>query len=90
MSGAEPDFSFTRFSRRRRQLKRQAILNANRLIVQCAEDTVFYRDDHAWIDKLLQKNRYHHIESVTSQFPHGKGYMLLSTQKIVSNRQRAV
>jgi Protein of unknown function (DUF4238) len=90
MSRAEPDFSFTRFSRRQRQLKRQEILNANRLIVQCAEDTVFYRDDHKWIDKLVQKNRYHRIEAVTSQFPHGTGHMLLSTQKIVAKRPPAV
>jgi hypothetical protein len=90
MSGAKLDFSFTRFSQRQLHLKRQEVLNANRLIVQCAEDIVFYRDDHAWIDKLVEKNRYHRIEAVTSRLPHGTGYMLLSTQKIVARRPPSV
>jgi hypothetical protein len=55
----------------------------NRLIVQCAEDLVFYRDDHEWIGDFVAKNRYYRIEAVTDRIPYGTGFMNISTQRIV-------
>jgi Protein of unknown function (DUF4238) len=43
------DPSFTSFGYRRRSPGRQELMALNRLIVRCAEETVFYRDDHPWV-----------------------------------------
>jgi hypothetical protein len=40
-----PDLSFAKFKAAPRRLKRAEILGLNRLIVQCAEDLILYRDD---------------------------------------------
>ncbi|MGI8569700.1 MAG: hypothetical protein ACR2KT_11825 [Methylocella sp.] len=83
MSGASTDLSFTKFSRTRRLLKSLEICNINRLLVQCAEDIVFYRDKHDWIEKFVAKNRHYRIQTVTSRFPQGTGFLLISSQRIV-------
>jgi hypothetical protein len=40
------DFSFSRLERRIREVSRHEVVSLNRLIVRCAETTVFFRDDH--------------------------------------------
>ena len=56
----------------------------NRLIVRCAEDTVFYRDNSAWVQRFIAKNRHYRVESSTSKQPAGNGSLLTSRLKIVS------
>jgi hypothetical protein len=65
-------------------LRRSEIVEINRLIVQCAEDLVFYRDNHKWIGDFVAKNRHYRIEAITDRIPYGTGYMNISTQRIVS------
>ncbi len=83
LSGTVPDLSFAKFTSQRRTLRRSEIVEINRLIVQCAEDLVFYRDDHEWIGDFVAKNRYYRIEAVTDRIPYGTGFMNISTQRIV-------
>jgi len=64
-------------------LRRSEIVEINRLIVQCAEDLVFYRDDHEWIADFIAKNRHFRIDAVTDRIPYGTGFANVSTQRIV-------
>lgn len=83
---ATPDLSFSKFTSRQRILPRSEIVGINRLIVRCAEDLVFYRDNHEWISAFVAKNRHYHIEAVTNRMPYGTGFMNFSTQRIVLNK----
>src|SRR5580704_4435551 len=50
LSRTKPDLTFAKFRATSRKLKRNEILDLNRLIVQCAEDLILYCDDRAWIE----------------------------------------
>jgi hypothetical protein len=84
MSGADIDVSFAKFGHSRRALGRQEILDINRSLVRCAEETVFYRDDRKWIKPFVTKNRQYRIEAKVSKLPHGTGFAIVSNQRIVS------
>jgi Protein of unknown function (DUF4238) len=56
------DSSFASFGYRRRRPSREEVARINRLIVRCAEDTVFYRDNHHWVMPFVSKNRHYRIE----------------------------
>lgn len=49
------DFSFSGFRRIVRHLTRQEVTHVNRLLVQCAETTVYFRDNHAWVSDFIKK-----------------------------------
>jgi hypothetical protein len=89
LSTAVPDFSFNKFTSRRRTPPHSKILEINRLIVRCAEDMIFYRDNHEWIGKFIAKNRYYRIEAVTKRIPHAEGFLNISQQQVVSYRPNA-
>ena len=67
-------------------LRRSDIIKINRLIVQCAEDLVFYRDNHKWISNFVAKNRHYRIDAVTNRIPYDTGFMNISTQRIVLHK----
>ena len=89
LSGTVPELSFRKFRHRQRALRHAEVLDINRLIVRCAEDMVFYRDDLPWVLNFVEKNRYYRIETVTERIPHGTGFVVISTQQIVSRKPRA-
>jgi hypothetical protein len=62
---------------------RSEIIEINRLIVRCAEDMVFYRDNYEWIGKFVAKNRYYRVESATKQVPDAEGFLIYSQRQIV-------
>jgi hypothetical protein len=78
------DFSFANFHCCRRSISHKEAEEINRLIVRCAEDTVFYRDDLAWVQKFITKNRHYRVEPSTSKQPTRNGFLLTSRLKIVS------
>lgn len=84
LSGTKPDLSFAKFSAAPRRLKRAEIVDLNRLIVQCAEDLILYRDEREWIQGFVAKNRRFRIEPVTHTLAHGTGDLLVSTQRILA------
>jgi hypothetical protein len=84
LSGAKPDLTFQSFRSRKIQLDRQQIAIINRCLVRCAEDTVFYRDDAAWVAPFVAKNSRYRVEGITQQLPHGRGFLNVSTQRIVA------
>jgi hypothetical protein len=72
LSGTKPDITFAKFEATSRHLKRAEVLGINRLLVRCAEDLVFFRDDQKWIEGFVSKNRRYRIQSVTHKLPHGR------------------
>jgi hypothetical protein len=77
------DFSFANFRCRRSSVSHKEAEEINRLIVRCAEDTVFYRDDLAWVQKFIAKHRHYRVEPSTSKQPTRNGSLLISRLKIV-------
>lgn len=67
------DFSFSRFSHSSHNLGRKAVVDINRLIVRCAETTVFFRDNLKWVLAFVERNSRFRIEPQTIKIPHGKG-----------------
>lgn len=80
------DYSFSKFKYSIRKLNRQEIININRLVVQCAEDIVFFRDNHEWISKFVTKNAKYWIEPKTHRIPYSGGAYLLFTQEIAERK----
>jgi len=60
-----PDLSFAKFTSSRHRLSYSEVVEVNRLIVRCAGDLVFYRDDLAWVAGFVAKNRHYRIETIT-------------------------
>lgn len=77
------DLSFANFRCHRRKISRKEAVEINRLIVRCAEDTVFYRDDSAWVQRFIAKNRHYRIESTASKQRAGNGFLVTSKLEIV-------
>jgi len=69
------DFSFSQFRGAVRKLRRSEVVGINRLIVRCAETTVFFRDDHEWVPGFVKKNAGFRVEPRTRRAPHGKGLL---------------
>ncbi len=84
LSGRRPDLTFAKFSATHRYLERPEVLEINRLLVRCAEDLIFFRDDGDWVQRFVAKNRRYRIESVTHKLPHGSGEVQVSTHRIVA------
>ena len=78
------DFSFAKFGYRSLRPSRNELRELNRSIVRCAEDFVFYRDDHAWVRSFVSKNRWYRVEPRTDSLPTDGGTFLVSTQSVVA------
>jgi hypothetical protein len=83
------DFSFSNFRYAIRKLTRAEVFGTNRLIVRCAENTVFFRDDHVWIPRFVKKNAAFRIEPMTRRIPHGSGTILWFTQEVIEIPDRS-
>ena len=84
LSRTEPDLAFPKFRARPHKLKRQELLTINRLLVQCAEDLILYRDDRDWIEGFVAKHCHCRVELVTQTLSHETGDALVSTHRIRS------
>ena len=81
----QADFSFANFDCRIRDISRTELVQLNRLIVRCAEETVFYRDDSPWVQPFVAKNRQYRIEPITQELATPTGTFPISTQRIVAS-----
>ena len=80
------DFTFGRHRFRQRQLARDELLAVNRLLVQCAEDLVLYRDDHPWVKAFIAKYSAYYVETVIQELPTSGETLVVAQQKIVRKR----
>ncbi len=79
------DLAFANFRYHTRNVSRQELVKLNCLIVRCAEDTVFYRDDHPWVQPFIAKNRHYRIEPHTHELTTPTGIQLVFTQTVVAS-----
>jgi Protein of unknown function (DUF4238) len=77
------DFTFANFSSHSRKVNRQEVMKINRLIVRCAEEIVFYRDDYPWVQPFIAKNRYYRIEASIREITTQLNKVSFLTQRIV-------
>ena len=82
----ELHFSFEQLRARVRTIGHGEIHQINRRIVQCAEDLVFYRDDHPWVRPFVAKYAPYHIGTRTTEIETPRGAMLISQQRILERR----
>jgi hypothetical protein len=87
LSRTQPDLTFAKFKARERKLKPREVTDLNRLIVQCAEDLVLFRDDQAWIEGFVAKNRRYHVEPVTHTLNHDGGDAIVATHRIQARHE---
>jgi len=78
------DLSFRDFNYRRRDVGADEITGLNRLIVRCAEETVFYRDAHPWVQPFVEKNRRYRIEAETQRTMENGGVMMVTRLRIAA------
>ena len=79
------DFSFADFGYRVSDVSHAELVKINQLIVRCAEDTVFYRDDFPWVRKFIKRNRHYRVEMATDKLPTKKGTFVVFRQRIVAS-----
>ncbi len=63
------DFTFPGFGSKRRKVGHQEIRTINSLIVRSAESLVFYRDDHDWVARFINRHKNYRIESAVKRIP---------------------
>jgi|ERR1700734_511634 len=64
LRGQPQDLKFGKFAATRRATKRHEVVYLNRLVVQCAEELVFYCDECWWVDPFVIKNSKYRLENV--------------------------
>jgi Protein of unknown function (DUF4238) len=77
------NFTFANFSSHSRKVNRQEVMKINRLIVRCAEEIVFYRDDSPWVQPFIAKNRKYRIEARTIRITTQLGKVSFLAQRVV-------
>lgn len=77
-----PDYGFSRFKYRKKQLSRTEVRGLNQLFVRCAEELVFSSRMESWIPRFVERNSGFRIEPATQRIPHGEGTLLWFTQEV--------
>lgn len=72
------DFTFSDFGSKRRRVGLDEIRDLNRLIVRSAESLVFYRDDHPWVTRFIERHKLYRIEPVVRRIPIGEQEIVLT------------
>ena len=85
----KPDLSFTHFRYSYPKLVRAGVVEINRLIVRCAEEMIFYRDNHKWISNFVAKNRHYLLETIVEHVPDGESIFCISKGQIVPHQYNA-
>jgi hypothetical protein len=84
LDSGRTDFSFRNFGYRCRKVARKDLVKLNFLIVRCAEDCVFYRDDRPWVRPFVTKNRHYRIEPHNHKLKTPTGTLLVSTLRVLA------
>lgn len=79
---ADHGMTFRHFSYRMRKPRFDEIRAINTLIVRCAEELVFYRDDYDWVEGFIAKNHNYRIEPRTQRITIDKKHILWTTMSI--------
>lgn len=82
----QADLSFEACRYRVCEIGREELLTINRILVQCAEDLVFYRDDYAWVRPFISQYASYRIETQTEELVVSGRPLLVARQRIVECR----
>ncbi len=85
-----PDFNdppskleFPGFRYRNVNLSYQGVRAINTTVVRCAEETVFFRDNHDWVSPFVKKHQVFHTSSLTDRIPMPVGgHMLIARTRV--------
>lgn len=80
----QKDFTFSKFSYVKRNIGHEDVVKINTLLVRCAEEIVFYRDTHPWVQAFIRKNRHYRIGACSKNLRTATGTVLFSTQSVVA------
>jgi hypothetical protein len=86
LRGHEVNLAFTNFSADYRKVDYDEIRRVNTLLVQCAEDMVFFRDDKPWIQKFIEKNKFYHVGMINVRKRTTTGFKIFQRQKIIEQK----
>jgi len=81
------NLTFSNFSYLSRKVSRKELIKLNCLIVRCAEDSVFYRDDYPWVQPFVARHRHYHIEPKAYRLKTPTGIIQVNTQILVARSQ---
>jgi len=87
LSDQPPELRFRKLRVAHKKLSRQEVLPLNRLIVRCADDLVFYRDELPWVGTFVTKNKDYRIESITQTLPTENGNYIIATHRVRAKGQ---
>lgn len=83
----QSNHSFSKFKYTIRKINRREAKYINTLIVRCAENLVFFRDNHYWVSKFVKRNAKFWIEPKRYKIPHENGNLLFNTQEVTERAQ---
>lgn len=72
------DLSFPGFKSRQRKPQLSEVRDINRHIVQSAESLVFFREDHDWVQRFVDRHKRYRVEPTIRKFPAGNGDLIWS------------
>ena len=81
------DFAFGDFKCVFRKVRGDVVRKINRQIVQCAEDLVFFRDRHEWVEKFIQRNSDYWISTLVDKLPAPNGGIFQLSRMRITRRQ---
>ena len=80
----EVDTSFEHFRLRLRTPSENEVRELNRRIVRAAESEVYFRDNHPWVRRFVERNRNFRTDVVVSEIPTSEtGRIIHSSQRVL-------
>lgn len=79
----KPDYTFSNFKHSIKKVTRKEVNHINTLIVRCAENLVFFRDDFDWVFQFIKKNSKYCIEPKVFEVPGPNGKYTFFTSRVV-------
>jgi hypothetical protein len=80
------DLKFKNFSAKRQHASRHEVVKINRAVVQCAEDTLFFRDNLDWIPNLIKRNHDYWIDAMVELVSVGGKSAPAPSQRIIRKK----
>lgn len=77
--GKKPDLDFANFSFAAREIGRAEVLSINKTTIRCAEDTIFFQDNHVWLPRLIERNSKFRADTRIEKIPSPTGWYAMTS-----------
>lgn len=84
-AGRDPNFEFPGFRYCKFEIDAREARRLNRLLVRCAEDTVFAADWNDWRPRFIENHRHYRLNNITENFVTGHGELMHHRIEIVAH-----